>query len=829
MNLNIATLLGALVACLFPTAILADDATHFFQTHPNTIDIREDDGRILFANRQVGLDLPPSTNGFFLQRLYGIELKQDFLAEQASSDAKSLFEIVMTLDPMHVGKDERWNTRMGLLGIMHEMAGESFTIDPSTARTVTWHQETHPGESSLHLQWNGIDVQEDEAVLDVEVTITLRAGDPLSYWRIGIRNRSGRYGIERVYFPQVELAPIGRPADNTLVFPRGRGAVVEDPFDRPQGFLVNGYYTLHFNMQFQALYNRVNGNGIFLGTRDSTPNFSKVEIVKGPKHLKWRLGHFPPNIAFSKEDFSLTYDCVVGPFTGDWFDACQMYRQWALAQTWCRQGPLASRPDIPEWFKTAPLHFFADIGAFAEGAHALKDNLTITADHLLEFIDWAGMPLPATVYGWKQYHRGMTTYDVPINRLRAKNQGKYAGTPCENAHEGNYPKIPALPGFADMCHRLRNAGGMVTPYVALELFDQGAAENAPYAAEAKSHITRDLYGALRTWGAERTWQPCAWTAWWRQRLQETAVHLVQDEHVGGLYLDVMQGSALPCYWTPHGHSAAGASAMTVGMHQLSRGIRDAAKNVDPEAITTGENATENMIDVIDGILQSALQPENKAPLFAAVYQDYIPRYGLGVSVGVGWRDRYIHVTDDDAFSLECASLFVEGLQMGRIRLRPRDTCLSFQNPDHKPLIAFLDQLVGYYRHPSTRNFLAYGQLMRPLEFDGPSSMPVLTISTGGQYRHAGTFTALLSGVFRSDRGELGVFIVNASTKDLRFQADLELSEYGLDPEMTVDVDKITPAGLTKPFYHQARATVVLTGKLAARNATMFHVKPHWSD
>ena len=42
-----------------------------------------------------------------------------------------------------------------------------------------------------------------------------------------------------------------------------------------------------------------------------------------------------------------------------------------------------------------------------------------------------------------------------------------------------------------------------------------------------------------------------------------------------------------------------------------------------------------MIDVIDGTLTVTLWPENKAHLFAAVYQDYVKRYGTEMSTGTG--------------------------------------------------------------------------------------------------------------------------------------------------------------------------------------------------
>ena len=181
-------------------------------------------------------------------------------------------------------------------------------------------------------------------------------------------------------------------------------------------------------------------------------------------------------------------------------------------------------------------------------------------------------------------------------------------------------------------------------------------------------------------------------------------------------MDVMHGMGVPCFWTPHGHTAAGGSTMTKGMHTLSQVIRDAVKAKDPEVITTGEDSTENMIDVIDGVLyQRTLWPENKVPLFAVVYQDYIPRYGCELLVRPG-----------DFFFIECASLFVEGAQVGRLRLRPRDYILSFQNPEHKEMLDFLGRVVGYYQQETAKKFLVYGQLLRPLAFSAPAPMPLLS-------------------------------------------------------------------------------------------------------
>jgi hypothetical protein len=256
--------------------------------------------------------------------------------------------------------------------------------------------------------------------------------------------------------------------------------------------------------------------------------------------------------------------------------------------------------------------------------------------------------------------------------------------------------------------------------------------------------------------------------------------------------------------------------MTVGMHRLSQYVRDALKAKDPQAITTGENSTENMIDVVDGILyQRTLRTENKAPLFATVYQDYIPRYGMRLSV-TDASTRYEGSWSQDHFFIECASLFVEGAQVGRLRLRPRDMSLSFEKPEHRPMFAFLERVLGYYRQGEAKKFLVYGQLLRPLEFREPVVML--------DYKHGARFPALASGVFRADDGDLGIFLVNASRQPQRYETELDPTRYGLNEGVVLIVDTIAPDGTRKPVHHRNRGVVSLQGSLPAREVRLFVVR-----
>ncbi len=808
-------------------AAQVDPATHFFETHPNEIDLEQRGDSLLFANGKIGLQFKQSASGFQLARVYGIEHRQDFLTEGADGQFRNLFEIRMALDPRARQIDERGSSKYGHFVILEQMAGEdSFIIGSNEAKEVSWRREDNGPESVLHLEWKKIDARQDKGVMDVEVTVTLRVGDPLSYWRINVLNRSiygtgkrhyprlTKYGIERVRFPLLSLAPIEDAEDNVFLYPRYRGELFQQPFQ--DGHNSENFYPHNFNMQFQALYNQQSKSGFYLGTRDPAASFMVIDIRHRDSHIRWHASHFPPNMTFAGQDFDLPYDCVIGPFEGDWYDACQIYRQWAIEQFWCSKGKLSTRGDIPAWYKETPLYFYTFLGDSAEGTHSRHENLLIAEQHFTEFLEWAGVPLPANFYEVMESPPGLTAYDMPLSVYRRPRPGRWAGFGADNASAGNYPKIPALAGLSATCARLREAGGMVCPYFSLELFDPGPTFNAPYGAESKPHLVRDLYGRTRRWGAQAAFQPCVATQWWRNRSKETCVLMLECENAGGFYLDTMQGCGLPCYWTPHGHTAAGGDSMTRGMHELVKIVTEAVKAEDPEVITTGENPSENMIDVTDGFLQTTLNPGNTAPIFATVYQDYILRYGVELSAG-------------ERFFVECASLFTEGMQIGRFRLKPRNSTISFENPKDQEKLAFLKFVVDYYKQETSKNFLAYGQLMRPLTFIAPNPMPMLAYTrrhgtTGEEQLPSGGFPALMSGVFRAENGELGIFAVNASEADLSFTANLNLAQYGIADGMFVSVDQFTSEGASKAILKKSTGVLPLTGLLPAHHITMFQVK-----
>ena len=770
--------------------------TAFFGNHPNAIDFKKDGDLLLFANRQVGLEFQQTQQGFHVNRLYAIAHDQDHLIADPQMNLPNLIQIVMDTDPAL--------KRMGKSG---GLVVNTFCATSTDARVTN-----APGQATLHLVWKGIALKDEKAKMNMEVTVTLEAGDPFARWRFDLKNESIRYGFKLVYFPVLNLAPISEKTRNVFIYPRDRGRLVEDVFNAEpgghEGFHRGGRYPAAYGMQFQALYNKRTEVGLFLGTQDPKPNLKNTESYNHPTHIAWKPGHWPPNRGFAKQDYKLDFDCVTRSFKGDWWDACRIYRQWALKQTWCRKGPLATRTDIPKWYKEAPLYL---VTSYWGG----DGKIAACVEHMLQYLRWARLPLPCNVYGWKKPYFQLTAYEMPHSYWRSKY--RFSSDICTNAHDGNYPKLAALPSFSAACKRLKKAGGMMCPYVCLQIYDQGPVQNAPYAKEAFPYVVRDLQGELQTYGREPSWAMCPWSQWWRDRMKETCLELYRREHAGGFYLDTMSGTGEHCYWTPHGHTAAGGVAGPAGMHGLCERVFNAVKAEDPNLITSGEDSAENMIDVIDSKLyQYTLTPTCVAPLFAAVYQDYILRYGMRLTT-----------LDGEGFYMGAGSLFVEGAQVGRIRVNPHHGGIQFDDPSHREMRDFLGRIVAYYRQDAARKFLSYGQLMRPLVFQKPAPMPMVTAKVG-RWSHGDrppVLPALLSGVFRARDGEIGIFVVNISKQELSFASQVKLARHGLSDKATGRVEVISPQGKPDNAGGFSRGVLNLAATLPARHVTLYRLVP----
>ena len=108
-----------------------------------------------------------------------------------------------------------------------------------------------------------------------------------------------------------------------------------------------------------------------------------MALAGEPAGVKWL--HLNENLLDSAgAEYTLPYPVVLESFAGTWFDASQIYREWALAEAaWTRAGPLSARAkltganSVAQWLLDTPL--WAQGGGSGPSAAGFAPQL---AEHL---------------------------------------------------------------------------------------------------------------------------------------------------------------------------------------------------------------------------------------------------------------------------------------------------------------------------------------------------------------------------------------------------------------------------------------------------------------
>ena len=94
-----------------------------------------------------------------------------------------------------------------------------------------------------------------------------------------------------------------------------------------------------------------------MGVHDPDSRLKMMPVAPVGERANLRAVHMPDSFDdASTASFTVPYQVVVAAVRGSWWEASQIYREWALAEAaWTRAGNLSTRTDIPAWLLRAPL------------------------------------------------------------------------------------------------------------------------------------------------------------------------------------------------------------------------------------------------------------------------------------------------------------------------------------------------------------------------------------------------------------------------------------------------------------------------------------------
>ena len=246
---------------------------------------------------------------------------------------------------------------------------------------------------------------------------------------MSIKNNSN-ITIEDIHFPAFD--GLGRisdnPSDDYLVYPSMSGLLFQDPldnFDPNWGWGYEMYYpSAYASMQWMAYYGLQPKAGLYLATYDITGQSKYFNFTRtSASSLNATVHHIPEFIAGSSPDIG--YPVVVGVFSGDWYDAAQIYRTWAMQQPWVSQGALATRPDIPLWYPALGLRQWIfthpgdspDFNMFSILPEVMNDTAAYVGHPAMA--TWLTMMLPSPISTlWAMWQRLSNFVPAPMRVVR---------------------------------------------------------------------------------------------------------------------------------------------------------------------------------------------------------------------------------------------------------------------------------------------------------------------------------------------------------------------------------------------------------------------------
>ncbi len=621
------------------------------------------------------------------------------------------------------------------------------------------------GTQRLDLQWDNMRWWKENRVVSVRVTVDLPPNSGVAKWNIFVQNNSDYWGVWDVQFPKINGFPapgqydIARPA-----FATG-GLLYKDCRENVEGTFHGRYPSGGWAVQMMAFTHK--DNSVYLATMDGNGMAKDFEADAGKGTLA--VINYPENMGAAGSDWPGWYPISFGVYQGDWLQAALRYRKWAIHQKWAK--PLADRHDIPDAIKNVGL-WVRDFWVWdsTRGTPEQMDAPLIRARKEI------GVPIGLHWYFWEK-----------------------------NKFDNDYPHFfPPKPGFERRVKELVDKGFLVMPYIN----GRSADMNIPDWKKFAPYATYDQAGGfiMDTTGLSgRLVEMCPSQAYWQNKVAQDVDSLVGYYGCNGVYVD--QVSAMRdelCFNPHHGHPLGGGRWWTDGNREMLRKIQYVAHRDGHDAVITTEGADEVFTDLVDGDLMWVGPTDREIPLINVVYSGYTIFFGSPCD---------FEKCSDDMFNFAEGQAFIFGRQNGWMTL-------DLFNPKYASKVDFLRRCAQY--RVATKDFYLYGRLLglvRPT-----NEIPTFTSSDFGRWKqkHTGTVPDVKATLWKSDHGNLGIFMANFVRKGMSFSFSIDPKKYGMKGDK-YELIEITPHG--RAPVRTLSGKINLTETLGPASVKVIEIEP----
>jgi hypothetical protein len=217
--------------------------------------------------------------------------------------------------------------------------GQTVLLDGTSVAAHRSHAQSYPGE--LVLTWGYLPVP--GATASVTVTLTVRTVGPLFEASLAWAATAADVAL---WGWQLQVGAMATTPASVVLRNEGFGQVAACV---PTCASYSNNYP-QATYQFLAVYGG-GQPGLYVGSHDATGASKEFSAQFNGTLGTLAVSAVPPDAGRPAAGVTLTsFPLHLQLFAGDWWDAAQIYRPFALAQAdWTRRGPLVNRSDVPAW------------------------------------------------------------------------------------------------------------------------------------------------------------------------------------------------------------------------------------------------------------------------------------------------------------------------------------------------------------------------------------------------------------------------------------------------------------------------------------------------
>ncbi len=694
-----------------------------------------------------------------------------FLNEHTIENAYASFRFVRTANGLELASFENRTT------------GRVFTLEPGPLWTVTLRAidgtelEVSPsaypstfvfdwregvgGKQTLTLYWHDLQV-DAQTRLDVTAHYKLPVGSGLLRSRLDVVGELTGRSILHTEFPRYDLTKLDIGTPNQLLVPsrKSGGGLVANPETTIASYAFPS--PTHYQMGLAAYYNPELGEGIYYGCRDSDVWFKRYRLEGRGSSLYLGMLNLPEN-NLTTTSYTQPYPQVIGPFTGDWFDAATIYREWALQQHWVPER-WETRADIPESLRFQKLNLFLKSEIETVPAQDFVDIVTAYRDR------FGLTSIQTLLRGWD------TTGDAT---------GRYA--------PDFFPPKDGFRETIDALHAIPDIDVMVTAGTGSLEFDPRTPSYTADGAEDFALKYVDQTPVIR--GPYVRMDFC--TEYWRQRHDEIRLTNLQGTYdIDGTYFDAFVYTH-ECYDPDHGHPVGGGTYLYDCTHEWLESLLATGRSTDPRFFLGEEPPVEVFLDVIqfrEGyycVATIGQENESFVPLHQVVYHEVAPAL-ISSKVREENLDAAIYTP------LQADLLQAHGFSIGS-RLNAIEVVTTageglpgwlLGRPELAGHFVYLEALA--HASDFARKYVAYGRMMRPLD----ATVDIVPTGLGSACVALDELPVIVSSVWRASDGRTGLVFTNWTDTPQSISYLFEYADYEIATGTSLELVHLTGSGAT---------------------------------